>query len=194
MLPVTHIAPDEVRSTGLPSRFTNPGEYGTLVALARSVGATRFLETGINQGRTAAMFLRNMPQIARYVGIDVPPETHLPLSVQRDEVPAIAGEYVQNDLRVTVIVREGGSFNVQPHEIGQVDFAFIDGDHSEAGIVRDTELAKECVRNGGLIVWHDYHNFGTVDVKRVLDKWQAEGQPIRHVHGTWLAVMTNIKA
>lgn len=64
---------------------------------------------------------------------------------------------------------------------------FIDGDHSRAGVEHDTMLARAMVRPGGIIVWHDYHHFGTVDVRDVLDEmWQA-GADIVHVEGTWLA-------
>jgi predicted O-methyltransferase YrrM len=37
----------------------------------------------------------------------------------------------------------------------QVDFLFIDGDHSYLGVKRDYELYHELVRPGGLIAFHD---------------------------------------
>src|SRR5438105_1200505 len=37
----------------------------------------------------------------------------------------------------------------------KVDFLFIDGDHSYAGVKRDYELYHELVRPGGLIAFHD---------------------------------------
>jgi hypothetical protein len=37
-----------------------------------------------------------------------------------------------------------------------------------------------------VIIWHDYHN-GAVDVTDVIDELCAEGWPIAHVLGTWIA-------
>lgn len=38
---------------------------------------------------------------------------------------------------------------------GQVDFAYVDGDHSYRGLRKDIFLAKEMLRPGGLMVLHD---------------------------------------
>jgi hypothetical protein len=68
------------------------------------------------------------------------------------------------------------------------DAVFIDGDHSRAGVLHDTALAKAAVRPGGVIIWHDDHDLGTVDVRLVLDEMHAYGETTAvHVVGTWLA-------
>lgn len=187
MLPSVKITPESVISTGLPDQYTMPGEYGTLVALLNGIKAERVVEIGINYGLTAAMLLKNVSTIIHYTGIDVPPGTDLSLSVQKNEVPRTAGEYVRDDPRVRLLVREGGSLAVTPDELGPVDVVFIDGDHSTEGVVNDTLLAWEVVRPGGLVIWHDYHQLGTVDVATVLDNYAAKGHRIVHVAGTWLA-------
>jgi len=43
------------------------------------------------------------------------------------------------------------------------------------------------VRPGGIVIFHDYHYLGTVDVREVLDEMHAAGAPINHVAGTWVA-------
>jgi hypothetical protein len=48
---------------------------------------------------------------------------------------------------------------------GQVDFAFVDGDHSYRGLRKDIFLTKELLRKGGLMVLHDTTAAG--DVNRV---------------------------
>lgn len=190
MLPFIDITPDPIQPTGHDMQYSNPGEYGCLAALANSIGAKRVLEIGINYGRTAAMLLKNVPTIEKYIGIDVPPSTPLSLAVQKNEVPMIAGQFVEGDPRVRTIIRDGGSFSVTPEEVGEVDFAFIDGDHSEDGVVQDTVLAMSVVRDGGIIAWHDYHHLGTVDVAQVLEGLHGAGRPIFHVKGTWIAMQT----
>lgn len=37
----------------------------------------------------------------------------------------------------------------------KIDFLFIDGDHSEAGVRKDFNLYKNLVRKGGIIAFHD---------------------------------------
>jgi hypothetical protein len=48
-------------------------------------------------------------------------------------------------------------------------------------------LARALVRPGGIIVWHDYHDLGNVDVKDVLDELHRAGDAIYHIENTWLA-------
>lgn len=187
MLPSVALSPPPLDWAAPERRFTNPGEYERLLMLANRVKAGRVLETGINTGITAAMLLANCPTITSYIGVDVPAGTDLPLAVQKTEVPDKAGKHVCDDPRVNIILRPRGSLDLVPGDIGEVDFAFIDGDHSIEGVVHDTLLAYKCVRKGGLVVWHDYHQLGTVDVPYVLDKFAERGHRIEHVAGTWLA-------
>ena len=37
----------------------------------------------------------------------------------------------------------------------EFDFILIDGDHSEAGVLRDMELYMPLLRSGGLVAFHD---------------------------------------
>ena len=48
---------------------------------------------------------------------------------------------------------------------GQVDFAFVDGDHSYRGLRKDIFLTKELLRQGGLMVLHDTTAVG--DLNRI---------------------------
>jgi hypothetical protein len=43
------------------------------------------------------------------------------------------------------------------------------------------------VRPGGLVIWHDYHDQDTVEVRDVLHELSDKGHHIIHVEGTWLA-------
>jgi predicted O-methyltransferase YrrM len=194
-LPIVGQAQLDVRPidwTGLPRRFMNPGELEVLVALARQVAPTAVVEIGVNQGRTALALLDNVPSIVRYYGVDVPPGTMLPLPVQAKEVPARAGELAVHDPRFRLILRTRGSLDLTPADDDlprPADFVFIDGDHSRAAVEHDSRLARTLCRPGGIIVWHDYHDLGTVDVCEVLEELAAAGAPIAAIAGTWLAFM-----
>lgn len=220
----------------------NPGELEALVALVASVSPRAVVEFGVNEGRTAAAILRNVPGIERYVGIDVPAGYVPAKAAQRNEVPAHPGHLAAADPRFELILRPRGSLDLLPEDLdplprpaattGQAparatpggaaepsarsarpapegndgfdsspegnddssgdgislfDAAFIDGDHSWRGVLHDTLLAAQRVRPGGIVVWHDYHDLGTVDARDVLEILAADGHDIRHVEGTWLA-------
>lgn len=180
---------------GLPRKFLNPGEGEVLAALMRSVNARRVLEIGCNDGRTAKLMLGNVPTIERYIGIDVPPGYLFGCKVQANEVPKNPGFHALEHPAFHLILREQGSFHVTPEEIGEVDVVFIDGDHSTPAVWSDTQLARMVLAPGGLIIWHDYHDLGTVDVRDVLHAFDREGdfKPV-HIEGTWFAIWRADKA
>jgi predicted O-methyltransferase YrrM len=87
--------------------------------------------------------------------------------------------------RVELIVTEKGSYGIDA--LPPCDAVFIDGDHGRKGVENDSKLAYAAVRPGGVIIWHDYHDLGTVDVREVLHELRAEGHDIQHAEGTWIA-------
>jgi predicted O-methyltransferase YrrM len=177
----------------MPRRFLNPGELEVLVALVRSVQPRGVLEFGVNVGRTAKAILANVPGIERYQGVDVPVGYVPAMAAQRDEVPAEPGMLVKGDSRFELLVRPRGSHDLRVSDLRPCDAVFIDGDHSRAGVLNDTELARYWVRPGGIIIFHDYHDLRDaagvplVDVRAVLHDFAAAGHDIKHVEGTWLA-------
>lgn len=158
-----------------------------LIHLIRSVEARTVVEFGCNNGRTAAAVLRNVPDIERYVGIDVLPGYSFACKVQAQEIPAKAGELAAGDVRFELVVRQRGSFDLGAADLPACDVVFIDGDHSRAAVMNDRALAKAIVRPGGLIIYHDDNGLEVVDVSSVLDSLADEGADIVHVAGTWLA-------
>jgi predicted O-methyltransferase YrrM len=186
MIPADKVARAQINWSSRSRRFMNEGELEALVTLVDSVNPKGVLEFGINTGRTAQAILEYVPGIEQYIGIDVPMGYVTNAQVQRGEVPKVAGELVLHDERVQLIVREGGSHAVFPTDLPYVDAVFIDGDHSRSGVEHDTMLALQRARPGGIIVWHDYHDLGTVDVREVLNEKFKRGWDLRHVEGTWL--------
>jgi predicted O-methyltransferase YrrM len=172
---------------GLPRRYMNPGELEMLIALVRSVSPRHVIEIGVNIGRTAKAILANVPGIEHYTGIDVPLSYVPAKAVQRHEVPANPGELVNDDARFHLVLRPRGSLDLTLQDLPPADAVFIDGDHGCLAVEHDSALARALVRPGGIIVYHDYHELGTVDVKPVLDLLHRGGRNIEHVEGTWLA-------
>jgi len=163
----------------------NPGELETLVELIGSVKPKGVLEFGVNTGRTAKVLMDNIPSIERYQGVDVPVGYQTSKEVQRREVPVNPGSMVENYPQFELILRPRGSLDLTVADLALCDAAFIDGDHGYEAVLHDTLLSTTLVRPGGIIVWHDYHELGTVDVKRALDELYASGEKLTHVEGTW---------
>lgn len=173
--------------TGLPRRFINPDELECLIALLRAVKPRTVVEFGVNEGRTAKALLNNLPSIFQYVGIDVPFGYVTEKVVQRKEVPQVAGHLALKDPRFSVLLPAKGSASLAPDDLPWADAVFIDGDHGYRGVMHDTLLAKAILNPGGVIVWHDYHDLGTVDVREALHDLAASGDMIYKIEGTWLA-------
>lgn len=175
--------------TTRPTRFMNPGELEVLVALVASVQPKGVLEFGVNTGRTAQAILEYVPGIEHYEGVDVPFGYVPAKAVQKNEVPDRPGFMVEGDPRFKLLLPEGGSINLSATDLSACDAVFIDGDHSREGVLNDTTLALQVVRPGGIVIWHDYHDLGTVDVREVMHEKLAVGWPLSYIRGTWLAYM-----
>ena len=66
-----------------------------------------------------------------------------------------------------------------------MDLIFIDASHSHRYASSDTTKAFEMLAPGGVILWHDYPNFG--GVRRTLEELPARYRPIR-ILGTTTAM------
>lgn len=187
ILPKVKIEPAKIDWTGLPTGYLNGGELEVLVTLVRSVSPRAVIEFGCNEGRTAKALLRHVPEIEQYVGVDVLPGYVFQKSVQKGETPARPGHLAIADERFELRVSARGSFDLTAADLPVADAVFIDGDHGERAVRHDTALALELLRPGGIIIWHDYHDLGVVDVRDVLHAFAADGMAIQHVEGTWIA-------
>ncbi|MCW9023521.1 MAG: class I SAM-dependent methyltransferase [Gammaproteobacteria bacterium] len=62
----------------------------------------------------------------------------------------------------------------------QVDFLFIDGDHSEKGVEMDYEMYHELVRPGGIIAFHDIIENQPVKGNQVYYFWQRLKEKVKY--------------
>jgi len=184
---IVSIDPCPCDLTDLHTRYLNPGELERLITLIASSNPRCVIEIGTNSGRTAKAILRNVPGVARYVGIDVPSSYVTGKQVQRREVLPNPGELALDDPRFRLLVTRRGSLDLTADDLPICDAIFIDGDHSAEAVRHDYALAQQLVRRGGIIVFHDDHGDDIVDVSATLDALAAAGAPIVHVEGTWLA-------
>ncbi len=170
--------------------FLNHGEIEILAYLIGSVRPRTVIEFGVNAGRTARAILEAVDGIQRYIGIDVPPEFETALPIQRGEVHPRPGHLAADDPRFELLLPANGSRDLAASDLPQAEAVFVDGDHSRAGVLHDTMLARSVLRPGGICIWHDDHDFdlGMSDVCKVLDElFEARELITARVHGTWLA-------
>lgn len=174
--------------SNLSKQYMNPGELEKLISLMRVHSPRTVMEIGINSGRTAKALLTYVPSIQKYIGVDVNKGYQFSKEVQSAEVPEVPGEVALAFPQLELRVSDNGSFDINmKDDLPELDAVFIDGDHSYDAVFHDTVLARENVRKGGIIIWHDYHDLGTVDVRDFLHDQVKEGRKIVHIDGTWLA-------
>jgi predicted O-methyltransferase YrrM len=186
MIPQSELNVQPINWLGLDRRFMNPGELEVLVALVRSVNPQVMVEIGCNTGRTAKAMLNHVPSLVRYIGVDVHWGYVPAKSVQINEIPRDPGHLAKYDPRFELVLSRNGSLDLGLFDLPKCQVMFIDGDHGREAVLHDSALARALVSSGGIIIWHDYHDLGTVDVRQVLDGFYQEGAALQHVQGTWL--------
>lgn len=148
-----------------------------LFKYAATVRPRRILELGSYRGFTARGLLEHSPE-SRLVAVDIEP-TH--------------GEaYASTPLAERVDRRVGPiSLEIVGDDRECFDLVFVDADHAAPAVAHDTEVALRMVAPDGVLLWHDYANWGyfTGDcgVPEVLNDL-SERLPIGHLLGSNIAV------
>lgn len=187
--PSVRVAPRQYDTAGLTKRFFKPGELEAWLHLVESVRPGIVIEFGVHEGRNAAAAFRNIASIWRYVGVDVTPGYRSRMPVQRLEVPAVPGRFVCGDPRFELIVRPHGTLDLVADDLPMADVVFIDADHSRVCVEHDYALARQVLRPGGMVIFHDDNCLPQVEVTQTLNALCAQGESITHVAGTWLSFM-----
>ena len=185
MLPTVQLATEPAE--GLRNHFMTRADTEAVLALLHEVTPKRVVEFGINYGHTAKEILQRIPGIEKYVGVDIVPGAELAPRYQWPEIPLFPGRETKGDKRVKILVRPRGSYDLVPSDIGPVDAAIIDGDHSKLGVQTDTGLARTCIRPGGVLIWHDYSETTNTEVPFVLERMHRLGRKIFWAEGTAVA-------
>jgi len=161
-------------------------QHKVLIRMARDHGWRTGAEVGVLRGKTLFAVLDAVPALSMY-GIDQ--WRRLPL--RADENAETYADFDMQALRRSV-VDKSMSYNgrciilampsteaAEYVEPASLDFVFIDGDHTEAGVERDIRAWAPKVRSGGLVLGHDCH---WITVKRVIDRlcpgWRDEGEAV----------------
>jgi len=162
-------------------------ERGVLLTMLDAIQPKRMIEFGVNDGNTARTVLNHIDSIEYYLGVDVPFDHIMTLSVQQSEAPREPGRFVKDDPRFDLFLRFNGVSEQVILDDEQFDVAFIDGDHSYRGVMLDYGISRQVVRLGGLILFHDYNNPAVEVTSALADiQTQEKDRKLFHVAGTWI--------
>ena len=147
-------------------------DLGQILAGRRPESA---LEIGTARGGTLFFLTRLASSRATIVSVDLPggqfgggyPARRTLMYkrfARRDQVVhLLRGDSHSSEMLVRVKAALGGKL---------LDYLFIDGDHSYAGVKRDFEMYAQLVGGGGLIAFHDIANGPPESVGGVPEFWQ----------------------
>ena len=172
-------------------------ELGVLAAFARGCEeGTDLFEIGTFDGRTTLNLALNSPARCRVFTLDLPPDldTAFPLAhgerhmVEKPKpgaryekyraiYPAAIGKIHQR-------LGDSATFDFTPHA-HSCSLVFVDGSHAYDYAMSDTRAAMQMVRQGGVILWHDYGIWEGV-TKALEELEQKQGYGLRNIRGTSL--------
>jgi cephalosporin hydroxylase len=146
-------------------------EFQRLVDLYRSFQPANILEIGTYRGGTLFFWLKYGQPGSKIVVADTfqylqNSETHMQAWSQQAHECRIQLHIVKGDTKspeTTAKIRE-----LMP----EVDFLFIDGDHTYDGVANDFETYAPLVKKGGIVALHDIINFAGQPENDVARYWK----------------------
>ena len=142
---------------------TSPLERYLLALLIRYFKPASILEIGTFRGISTRLILENSSAPTQVYTMDLPPERDFSqLAAGTDKALVLhskVGVEFQDHperARVTQILGNSLEANTWATLPERIDFAFIDASHSYEAVKNDTERAREKLKPGAVIVWHDY--------------------------------------
>lgn len=146
-------------------------EIDTLLRHLQAAAPRRILEIGTANGGSLFLWTRIAAPDAHLISLDLP-GGQFGDGYARWKRP-LYRSFARGSQRITLIQDDSHldrSLEAIRAQLGgePLDFLFIDGDHTYAGVRRDFEMYSPLVRSGGLVAFHDIasHNDPTCQVDR----------------------------
>jgi predicted O-methyltransferase YrrM len=159
-----------------------PEELARLLEDVRTLNPRTVLEIGTSMGGTLYLWTRLAQPDGTIVSVDLPGGKfgggYSPL---RTPIYRRFGRLEQKLHLMRANSHEAATLQEVKGLFGgtEIDFLFIDGDHTYEGVKQDWEMYSPLVRQGGLIVFHDVAgNYEETQVKRFWDSIKT-GYPHR---------------
>lgn len=151
-----------------------PEEITSLFEDVKKLNPKRVLEIGTCKGGTLYLWTRVAQPDATIVSLDLR-SGKVSGSYSRLRTP-IYRRFARRQQRLHLVRADSHKMNTleQVKQLfggAEIDFLFIDGDHSYEGVKRDWEMYSTLVRKGGIIAFHDVAgNYAETQVKRCWDE------------------------
>ena len=174
---------------------TNHVERWMLSVLAKQ--ATYMFEFGTGSGSITYLWAKNSAPDARVVTLTLGKNQRADYQAAKGDsfwaARTALAESVFDSLlysgtpvedKITQLCGDSKRFDETPY-LKQCDLIFIDGSHAYSYVKNDTEKALRMLKEGGLVLWHDYRysNLETSGVRRYLDEL-SETLPLIRLHET----------
>jgi hypothetical protein len=161
-------------------------------AVARIVSALKpatVFEIGTYRGRTTCLLAACSPAATVHT-LDLPPDKMLEGGCFIKSDPTLIGARFteSSGIRSRIVQHFGDSrqFEFAPF-YGQMDLVFVDASHAYEAVLHDSRTAFRMVREGGVVLWDDYHPIHGPGVMRALAELGVE-KSIVWIKGTRLAL------
>jgi len=184
---------EHMRGAGI---VTPVDELAYLALITKNLRPMRIFEIGTFRGRTALNFALNAPPECIVYTLDLPMDVRESYGQQTNASDAaiIAGSETGIDYRgkdvaskIRQLYGDSASMDFSSY-YAKMDLVFVDGAHHYAAVVSDTQNALKMVADGGVILWHDFANYGDYnDVTRAVVELLPRGEVIQ-IGATQLAL------
>jgi hypothetical protein len=178
---------------------TSDTETWVLAVLAKH--AKTMFEFGTGTGKTTYLWARNSAPDARIITLTLGAGQHADyLAAEGDNGWAARAALAESasdrflysgtsvEHKITQLFVDSKRFDETPY-LQRCDLIFIDGSHAYSYVRNDTEKALRMLRDGGVVLWHDYRDGEpeTRGVRQYLDEL-CPTLPLVRLHGTSLVV------
>ena len=133
-------------------------EILNLLSIVQKKKVSTMLEIGTWNGGTLFLFARTVNSDAKIISLDLP-GGEFGGGFEKFKIPFFSS-FAQENQKI-YLIRESSHLTSSLLKVEstlkgkELDFLFIDGDHSYNGVKRDFEMYSPLVRKGGLIAFHD---------------------------------------
>jgi predicted O-methyltransferase YrrM len=151
--------------------------------LLQELAPKRSLEIGTNYGGTLFLLCALSPADAEIISLDLPfgefgggyPSRKIPLYRQ----------FPKNGQKLHLLRADSHAAETQQRVLkilsgAQLDYLFLDGDHTYGGVSRDFAMYAPLVRSGGIVAFHDIVTYDVNSRCEVVTFWNEIKQKYRH--------------
>jgi predicted O-methyltransferase YrrM len=157
-----------------------------IVQLARILQAAapkRSLEIGTNYGGTLFLLCSLSPPDAKIISVDLP-SGPFGGGYPRRKAPLFR-KFARADQKLHLIRADSHSLETKEGILRildgeQLDYLFLDGDHTYGGVQRDFEMYAPLVRSGGIVAFHDIVTYKRESECQVERFWREIKHDYRH--------------